>query len=52
MRAITRRRYGPPETLSLSDMDRPVIGDHDVLIRVVAASVNRSDWEALVGRPF
>ena len=33
-------------------MDMPVVGDRDVLIKVVAASVNRSDWEALVGKPL
>ncbi|HUG74617.1 MAG TPA: NAD(P)-dependent alcohol dehydrogenase [Acidimicrobiia bacterium] len=52
MRAITYTKYGPPDVLTLSNVDKPVPGDHDVLIRVVAASVNRSDWETLVGKPF
>jgi NADPH:quinone reductase-like Zn-dependent oxidoreductase len=52
VRAITYTRYGTPDVLALSEVDRPFPGDHDLLIRVVAASVNRSDWETLVGRPF
>lgn len=46
------RRYGPPEVLEMTEVDDPVVGDRDVLIRVGAASVNRSDWEGLVGKPL
>jgi NADPH:quinone reductase-like Zn-dependent oxidoreductase len=52
MRAITYTRYGPPDVLSLSEVDRPTPGDDQILIRVVASSVNRSDWETVVGRPL
>ena len=52
MKAMTRDRYGPPEVLAMRDIDRPVPGDRDVLIRVRAASLNRSDWEGLVGKPL
>jgi NADPH:quinone reductase-like Zn-dependent oxidoreductase len=44
--------YGPPDVIEVREVEKPVPGDHDVLIRVVAASVNRSDWEVLVGKPF
>jgi NADPH:quinone reductase-like Zn-dependent oxidoreductase len=43
---------GPPEVLELRDVDTPVPGDRDLLIRMVAASVNRSDWEGLIGKPL
>ena len=48
MRAIVYDRYGPPEILRLEELDRPVPSSGDVLVRVRAASVNRSDcaWRA------
>lgn len=36
----------------MRDVDVPVVGDRDVLIEVRAASVNRSDWEGLIGEPL
>lgn len=52
MKAMVYERYGPPEVLELRDVDTPVPGDRDLLIRMVAASVNRSDWEGLIGKPL
>ena len=52
MKAIVYDRYGPPEMLELREVDKPVPGERDVLIRVEAASVNRSDWEGLIGKPL
>jgi NADPH:quinone reductase-like Zn-dependent oxidoreductase len=52
MKALAHDRYGPPDVLDVREVETPVPGDHDVLIRVVAASVNRSDWEGLVGKPL
>ena len=45
-------RYGPPEVLEMREVEIPVLGDRDLLIRVEAASVNRSDWEGLIGKPL
>lgn len=52
VKAMVYERYGPPEVLELRDVDTPVPGDRDLLIRMVAASVNRSDWEGLIGKPL
>lgn len=52
MQAIIRRRYGPPAALELREVDRPTIGDGDVLVRVRAAGVNPADWHVMRGRPF
>lgn len=52
MKAIVYARYGPPEVLEMREVKTPVPGDRDVVIRVKAASVNRSDWEGLVGKPL
>lgn len=45
-------RYGPPEVLEVREVDPPALGDRDLLIKVEAASVNRSDWEGLIGKPL
>jgi len=49
---MVHERYGPPEVVEMRDVEIPAVGDRDVLIRVEAASVNRSDWEGLIGKPF
>ena len=36
-------RYGPPEVLRVADVERPVPKDDEVLVRVVASTVTRSD---------
>ena len=45
MRAITYAEYGPPEVLQLREVDPPVPGDHEVLIRVRAAEATKADCE-------
>ncbi|MEW1840394.1 NAD(P)-dependent alcohol dehydrogenase [Nonomuraea angiospora] len=52
MKAIRYHSYGPPEVIGLQDVDKPEIGDDDVLIRVRAASVNAGDWHLLRGLPY
>jgi NADPH:quinone reductase-like Zn-dependent oxidoreductase len=51
MKAVVRTEYGPPAVVRIEDVPRPVPADEEVLIRVVAASVNGSDKEAVAGRP-
>ena len=43
MRAVVYHRYGPPEVLGLEEVERPVPGPDEVLIRIHAATVNRTD---------
>lgn len=52
MKAIVYTRYGSPDVLRLTDVDRPTPADDEILVRVRAVSVNRSDWEGLTGTPF
>jgi NADPH:quinone reductase-like Zn-dependent oxidoreductase len=52
MKAIRYYAYGSPDVLQLQDIDMPVIGDEDVLIRVRAASVNPLDWHFMTGMPY
>ena len=51
MRAITYTEYGPPDVLQLSEVPTPVPKDHEVLIRIRAASVNPLDWHYMRGTP-
>lgn len=43
MRAVVHERYGPPEVLRLADVERPVPKEDEVLVRVHASTVTRSD---------
>jgi NADPH:quinone reductase-like Zn-dependent oxidoreductase len=52
MRAIVQNVYGAPDVLELRDIDRPVVTDDDVLVRVRAAAVNPADWHSLTGTPY
>ena len=44
MKANVQDRYGSPDVLRLEDVDRPVVGDDEVLLRAHAAAVNVTDW--------
>ena len=52
MKAIAHSRYGSPDVIEMRDVPKPVPADDEILVKVRAASVNRSDWEALTGTPF
>ena len=52
MKAIVYTKYGPPEVLELKEVAKPTPRDDEVLIKVQAVSVNRSDWETLRGKPL
>lgn len=52
MRAIVYHEYGTPDVLELRDVERPVPGENDVLVRVHAASINSWDWDLLTGTPW
>ena len=43
MKAVVHERYGPPEVLRVADVERPVPEEDEVLVRVHASSVTRSD---------
>lgn len=52
MKAIVQTRYGTPDVLQLKEVATPVPAEGQVLVRIRAASVNRTDWEGMVGRPL
>jgi len=50
MKAAFIEQYGGPEVLKYGDLPGPVAGPDDVIIDVVAASVNGADWKVRVGQ--
>ncbi len=52
MKAVVYSAYGPPDGLHLTEVATPAPADDEVLIKVQAVSVNRSDWEHLTGKPL
>lgn len=51
MRAVVRTEYGPPAVVRIEQVPKPTPTDREVLIQVVAASINGSDREAIAGSP-
>ena len=52
MKAIVHDRYGPPDVLRLEEVERPVPGEDEVLVKVRATTVTRSDCGWRSGKPF
>lgn len=52
MKALVVRSYGSPDVLELTDIDKPVPGADEVLVRVRATSVQPYDWHHMRGEPY
>jgi NADPH:quinone reductase-like Zn-dependent oxidoreductase len=52
MKAVVINAYGSPEAIKLKEVATPTIKDHEVLVRVHAASLNAGDLFALLGSPW
>ncbi|CAN5170777.1 NAD(P)-dependent alcohol dehydrogenase [soil metagenome] len=52
MRAVVHERYGPPEVLRLEEVAQPVPKDDEVLVRIHATTVNRTDCHIRGAKPF
>jgi NADPH:quinone reductase-like Zn-dependent oxidoreductase len=53
MRAAVRNRFGsPPEVVEVREIDEPVPGPGELLVRVEAAGVNIADWYTVTARPY
>lgn len=52
MKAAVYRKYGSPDVLSIKDVPRPVPGNKELLVRVYAATVNRTDCAMLRAKPI
>ena len=52
MKAIVYSQYGTPDVLQLKEVEKPVPKDDEVLIKVYATTVNRTDCATIRARPF
>lgn len=52
MKAIVRERYGESGVLELKEMPKPELKGKEVLVRVLASSLNKADWHMMSGSPF
>ena len=52
MKAIVQDVYGSAEVLRSAEIDRPAIGDDEVLVRVHAAGLDRGTWHLMAGLPY
>ncbi len=52
MKAIVQNGYGAPDVFQLKEIDKPVITDEQVLVRVYATSLNAGDYFSMKGSPW
>src|SRR5437764_975640 len=52
MKAAVFRKYGPPEVLTIEDVEKPAPKEGEVLVRVHASTVCTIDWRFRSGKPF
>lgn len=52
MKALTQDRYGTADVLELRDIERPIPREGQVLVRVVAAGMDRGAWHFMAGEPY
>jgi NADPH:quinone reductase-like Zn-dependent oxidoreductase len=52
MKAAVHHRYGPPDVLAVEEIDKPAVGDDEVLLRVHAAGLNYPDHVLMRGVPY
>ena len=52
MKAMVQDRYGSADVLELRDIDPPVAGEHDVVVRVHAAGCGPDVWHVMTGLPY
>jgi NADPH:quinone reductase-like Zn-dependent oxidoreductase len=52
MKAAFHTRYGLPEVLSIQEVEKPAPKEHEVLVRLFATTVNRTDCANLTAKPF
>src|SRR5215207_7490869 len=52
MKAIVYTEYGSPDVLQFKEVEKPAPKDHEVLVKIHAASANPADWHLMRAEPF
>ncbi|HZM74133.1 MAG TPA: NAD(P)-dependent alcohol dehydrogenase [Candidatus Limnocylindrales bacterium] len=52
MKAAVHTRYGPPDVVRISEVDKPAAKDNEVLVKVHATTVSRTDSGLRAAKPF
>jgi len=52
MRAMILTKYGSPDFFKLEEVKKPTPKDDEVLVKIIASSINSWDWENLIAKPF
>jgi NADPH:quinone reductase-like Zn-dependent oxidoreductase len=52
MKAVVYKEYGSPDVLQFVEIEKPAPRDNEILVKVMAASVNAADWHLLRAKPF
>ena len=52
MKAFILAKYGPPEVLQMAEVEKPAPASDEVLVKVLAVSVNPADWRSMRAKPF
>ncbi len=52
MKAFILEKYGPPEMLRMAEVEKPAPAADEVLVKVLAVSVNPADWRSMRAKPF
>lgn len=52
MKAAVRRKYGPPNSITIEDIEKPIPNSDEVLVKVHNTTVNRTDCANLTAKPF
>ncbi len=52
MKAAVYYKYGSPDVVSIREINTPIPGDNEILVQVMAASLNAYDWHLVRAKPF
>jgi NADPH:quinone reductase-like Zn-dependent oxidoreductase len=52
MKAVVYEKYGTPDVLEYREIEKPMVMEDDILVKIHAASMNAVDWHIRSGTPF